>query len=65
MASTVDDMFQGDTRSWDADLVRQSFINLDAKDIPKIQPSQTMDEDVVAWAHERSGIFQYGQRIGY
>jgi hypothetical protein len=57
MASTVDDLFQGDTRSWDADLVRQSFINLDAKDIPKIQPSQTMDEDVVAWAHERSGIF--------
>jgi hypothetical protein len=57
MASTVDDLFQGDTRSWDADLVRQSFISLDAEDILKIQSSQTMDEDVVAWAHERNGIF--------
>jgi hypothetical protein len=57
MVNTVDELFEDGTRRWNLDIVRQCFIGIDAEEVLKIQQSQTMEEDVEAWAHERSGRF--------
>lgn len=57
MVHTVDDLFVGGARRWNEELIRQSFIGIDAEEILKIQLNQTMDDDVVAWAHERNGVY--------
>ena len=51
----VSELFALGSRTWDVDLVRNSFISLDVDEILKIQPSRTMNDDVLAWAHERNG----------
>jgi ribonuclease HI len=53
----VHDLFQDDTRSWNEQLVRQNFIAMDSEEILKIQPSRSMEEDMWAWAHEKSSQF--------
>lgn len=53
----VEELLDGEQRVWKEDLVRQSFIGIDVEEILKIKPSQTMDEDVLAWAPERSGVY--------
>lgn len=53
----VDELFEADERAWDVQMVRQNFIGIDADEILKIRPSQTLDEDVIAWAMERSGTY--------
>jgi hypothetical protein len=61
--SMVDDLFVPGERCWDVERVYQSFISIDAEEILKIQPSRTMEEDVMAWAYERSG--GYSVRSAY
>lgn len=53
----VIDLLEPGSRSWNVELVRNSFIGIDAEEILKIQKSRTMEEDVLAWAHERSGQY--------
>jgi hypothetical protein len=38
-------------------LVYQNFITLDAYEILKTQPIRTIEEDVVAWAYEKNGMY--------
>ena len=59
----VSELFALGSRTWDVDLVRNSFISLDFDEILKIQPSRTMNDDVLAWAHERNG--HYLVRLAY
>ena len=53
----VDELFLPGTRTWDEDLVRQSFIPSDANEILKIRPGLRMDEDTLAWSHEKFGMY--------
>jgi hypothetical protein len=53
----VDELFEGEERRWNEQLMRQSFIGIDADEILKIQPSRTLPEDVVAWSLERSCVY--------
>lgn len=43
------------TRTWNEQLVRDSFLPRDAEEILKVRPGIRMQEDVYAWAFERSG----------
>jgi hypothetical protein len=54
---TVDELFDGEHRRWNEQLVHQSFIGIDADEILKIQPSRTLPEDVATWSLERSGVY--------
>jgi hypothetical protein len=53
----VSELFVQGTRRWNEELVRQSFTSLDADDILKIKPGVRMEEDVLAWNHEKSGMY--------
>jgi hypothetical protein len=53
----VDELFLPGTRTWDEDLVRQSFIPSDANEILKIRPGLRMVEDTLAWSHEKFGMY--------
>lgn len=55
--SKVEDLFQGEMRDWNEVMIRQSFVKFDADEIMKIRPSRTMQEDVLAWAPEKSGWY--------
>jgi ribonuclease HI len=52
----VDELLEED-RTWNEQLVRQVFIGIDADEVLKIKPSRTLEEDVLAWAPEKSGVF--------
>jgi hypothetical protein len=63
--SRVAELSDGNDKRWNEDLIRQSFITIDAEEILKIKPSRTMDEDVLAWAPDKSGIYsvRYAYRL--
>ncbi|GJN13364.1 hypothetical protein PR202_gb00058 [Eleusine coracana subsp. coracana] len=46
MVNRVDELFDGGDTSWNEQLVRQAFIEIDADEILKIRPSRTMEDDV-------------------
>jgi hypothetical protein len=43
--------------TWDIKKIRQYFLPVDVVEIQKIKLSPRLDEDFVAWAPEKSGIF--------
>jgi hypothetical protein len=45
------------TRIWDEQLVQRSFVPFEAAEILKLRPGTRMQEDISAWADERSGMF--------
>jgi hypothetical protein len=51
------ELFEDNGRNWNEGLIRQAFIGIDADEIIKIKPSRTMDEDVLAWAPEKTGMY--------
>lgn len=57
MAERVSDLYIPGTRVWDEQQVKKSFIALDAQEVLKIKPSERLQEDVLAWAYERHGIY--------
>jgi hypothetical protein len=63
--SRVAELSDGNDKRWNEDLIRQSFITIDAEEILKIKPSRRMDEDVLAWAPDKSGIYsvRYAYRL--
>jgi hypothetical protein len=42
---------------WKEELVRSKFLPIDAEAILGIRPSRRLDEDIIAWQPEKSGIF--------
>jgi len=42
---------------WNEALIRSSFLALEAAEVLKIKPSNRLDEDVIAWAHEKHGAY--------
>lgn len=54
---TIDELFVPGTRIWNEQLVRQSFVPFDADEILKIRPENRLTEDVMAWVHERHGVY--------
>lgn len=52
----VDELFVPDTRLWDEGFVQQTFIPIDAEEILKIRPGLRMEEDTIAWHHEKFGL---------
>jgi hypothetical protein len=57
MVEQVCDLFIPGSRQWDEQLVRNSSCARDAEEILKLRPSTRLNEDVVAWALERNGLF--------
>jgi hypothetical protein len=53
----VHELFVPGTRDWDEQLVRYSFIYRDALEILKTKPGVRLQEDVDAWAFERTGLY--------
>jgi hypothetical protein len=53
----VCDLFVSGTRVWDEEKVRKSFMALDVVEVLKIKPSVRLENDVLAWAFERNGIY--------
>jgi hypothetical protein len=53
----VCDLFLPGTRQWDEVLVRECFCALDAEEILKLKPGTTLDQDLEAWAFERTGMY--------
>lgn len=51
------DLFIPSTRVWDEEAVRKSLMALDAVEVLKIKPSNRLENDVLAWAFERNGIY--------
>jgi hypothetical protein len=44
-------------REWDIQLLKTCFCNHDFEEINKIRLSEKMEEDVITWYYEKSGIF--------
>ncbi|GJN28463.1 hypothetical protein PR202_gb16590 [Eleusine coracana subsp. coracana] len=59
----VSELFVLNTRIWDEQLVRDTFIHIDAEKILRIRPGVRLSEDVDAWSLERHG--QYSVRSAY
>jgi hypothetical protein len=53
----VQELFIPGTRSWNVQLVNDSFLPQDAEEILKIRPGVRMQEDLLAWAYERHGCY--------
>jgi hypothetical protein len=53
----VQDLFVPGARVWDERIVRNSFMVLEASEVLKIKPSSRLQEDVMAWALERNGVY--------
>jgi hypothetical protein len=53
----VCELFIPGTRSWDEQRVRNSFCTLDATEILSLKPGAQLQEDLQAWAFERSGVY--------
>lgn len=56
-AVLVCDLFVPGTRVWDERVVHKSSMALDAMDVLKIKQSARLEEDVVAWALEKNGLY--------
>lgn len=56
-AEMVNDLFIPGTRVWDERVVRRSFISLEANEVLNIKPGQFLENDILAWAFERHGIY--------
>jgi hypothetical protein len=52
VAELLDDQGQ-----WKSHLVRNYFLPIDATMILTIKPSKRLDEDIIAWQPESSGVF--------
>jgi hypothetical protein len=50
------ELFIPDTRSWNEDLIRASFVSCDADEILKLRPGFRMEGDLIAWNFERNGL---------
>jgi hypothetical protein len=59
----VHELFIPGTRVWDEQHVRRSFMALEAAEILKVKPNNSMVSDVRAWAFERHG--HYSVRSAY
>jgi hypothetical protein len=46
-----------DQGNWKEGMVRKYFLPIDIEVILKIKPSRRLDEDVLAWQPEKSGVF--------
>ena len=53
----VHELFEPGTRSWNEQLVHDSFTSHDAEEILKVRPGIRMQEDMIAWADERNGWY--------
>jgi hypothetical protein len=53
----VCDIFLACSWQWDEHLVRNTFCARDAEEILKIRPGTRLNEDVIAWALERNGLY--------
>ena len=49
----VRDLFISGTRVWNEAVVFGSFMVLEVAEVLKIKPSTLIEEDVIAWAHEK------------
>ncbi|RLM80103.1 hypothetical protein C2845_PM12G09240 [Panicum miliaceum] len=56
-AELVCDLFVHGTRMWNEEVVRDSFMALEAEETLKIKPSANLVEDVEAWAFEKNGVY--------
>jgi hypothetical protein len=45
------------SREWDDNVLSTCFFNHDIQEVKKIRLSNRIDEDVVAWFYEKSGMF--------
>lgn len=62
-ADRVCDLFIPGTRVWDEEIVRKSFMVLEAEEVLKIKPGERLNNDVPAWAFEKNGV--YSARSAY
>ena len=53
----VHELFEPGTRSWNEQLVHDSFTPHDAEEILKARPRIRMQEDMIAWSDERNGWY--------
>lgn len=56
-AQRVSDLFLPGSRTWDEQQVSETFMALEAEEVLKIKPSVHLEEDVLAWAHEKHGCY--------
>lgn len=52
-----------DTKSWNADLVRQTFLPFEAEEILNIPLSSHMADDILSWAYKKESM--YTVKFGY
>jgi hypothetical protein len=53
----VSELFMSGSRSWDENLIRHLFYSHDAEEILKLCILRLSEGDVIAWHHEKSGLF--------
>lgn len=59
----VNDLFMPNSRSWNEQVIKNSFIRMDAEEILKLKAGVRLQEDVCAWAWEKHG--SYSVRSAY
>jgi hypothetical protein len=53
IAERVHELFIPGTRTWNIQAVQKSFMAIEVAEVLKIKPSDQLERDVLAWAHER------------
>lgn len=53
----VSELFMSGSRSWDVNLIRHLFYPYDAEEILKLRTLNLGEGDLIAWHHEKSGLF--------
>ena len=53
----VSDLIDPATKTWREDTVRSLFHPADAHEVLRIRIPAVQDEDFIAWAHEKNGLF--------
>jgi hypothetical protein len=53
----VHELFIPGTRCWDEHKVRQSFLAIESNEVLKIRMGTNMEQDILAWAHEKNGVY--------
>jgi ribonuclease HI len=62
-AELVRDLFIPGTRVWDVPKVKDVLLGFEAEEVLNIYTSMSLEEDILAWAHERHG--NYSVRSAY
>jgi hypothetical protein len=63
IAERVHELFILGTRTWNIQVVQKYFMAIEVAEVLKIKPSDRLERDVLAWAHERHG--QYSVKSAY